>query len=344
MSRIYIDGVGAVSPAGWGMEAMRAALEGTHTTGGIKQPETSRLPRPGREEGIAGLRVPPPASRPSYLAHPRLRRSSAISQYAMGAVSEAIASSKTAINLKKTGVVVCVYSGSVNYSRRFYDETLKDPSTASPLVFPETVFNAPASHISAYLGSSAINYTVVGDAGTFLVAMAMAANWIADGRVNSCIVAGSEELDWLTAEALRLFDREKITSEGAGAIILTREKTGVELLRITDEKLYAGSGKERALTEMRKELGNIAEDILLCDSTAGERGICAAENALWRNWAGPRIAPRRALGEGLMAAAAWQCAFAADRIHRGRSAQAMISIAGLHQHAIGGVIGRAEEV
>jgi len=38
-----------------------------------------------------------------------------------------------------------------------YDETLRDPTTASPLFFPETVFNAPASHIAALLGTTAIN-------------------------------------------------------------------------------------------------------------------------------------------------------------------------------------------
>ena len=69
-------------------------------------------------------------------------------------------------------------SGSVNYSRRFYDETLKDPATASPLVFPETVFNAPASHLAALLGTTAINYTLVGDPGTFLQGIALAADWL----------------------------------------------------------------------------------------------------------------------------------------------------------------------
>ena len=85
------------------------------------------------------------------------------------------------------GIIVCVLSGCVNYSRRFYDETLKDPGTASPLVFPETVFNAPASHISAFLGSMAVNYTLVGDAGTFLQGLATGANWLIEGKVSECL-------------------------------------------------------------------------------------------------------------------------------------------------------------
>jgi 3-oxoacyl-(acyl-carrier-protein) synthase len=89
---------------------------------------------------------------------------------------------------KKIGVIVCVFSGCINYSRRFYTETLNDPATASPVVFPETVFNAPASHIAAYLGTNAINYTLVGDTGTFLAAMALGAGWLNEGRVAQCLV------------------------------------------------------------------------------------------------------------------------------------------------------------
>ena len=109
-------------------------------------------------------------------------------------------------------------TGCVNYSRRFYDETLNDPATASPLVFPETVFNAPASHLAAMLGTTAINYTLVGDPGTFLQGLALAADWLQEARVDGCLVIGAEEVDWLTADAYRLFATKVILSEGAGAV------------------------------------------------------------------------------------------------------------------------------
>ena len=97
---------------------------------------------------------------------------------------------------------------------------LKDPSTASPLVFPETVFNAPASHLSAFLGSTAINYTLVGDAGTFLHGLSLAGGWLLEERVDRCLVVAAEEMDWLTADAFRHFDRGVVCAAGAGAVCL----------------------------------------------------------------------------------------------------------------------------
>src|SRR5262249_8600780 len=105
-------------------------------------------------------------------------------------------------------------SGCVSFSRRFYYETLRDPATASPVIFPETVFNAPSSHLGALLVSQGINYTLVGDPGTFLQGVALAADWLTSGRVEACLVVGAEELDWLIASAFDLFAPEGIVSEG----------------------------------------------------------------------------------------------------------------------------------
>src|SRR5439155_10981113 len=122
----------------------------------------------------------------------------------------------------RLAIVFCVMAGCVNYSRRFYDEALKDPATASPLVFPETVFNAPASHLAALLGTTAIDYTLVGDPGIFLQGLAIAGGWLLVGRVDGCLVVGAEEIDWLTADAYGLFARKIILSDGAGAVYLRR--------------------------------------------------------------------------------------------------------------------------
>ncbi len=99
---------------------------------------------------------------------------------------------------------------------------MKDPATASPLVFPETVFNAPASHLAASLGTTANNYTLVGDPGTFLQGLALAADWLLAGRVDGCLVVGAEEIDWLTSDAYRLFAKKVILSDGAGAVYMRR--------------------------------------------------------------------------------------------------------------------------
>src|SRR5437762_3809269 len=199
MSRVMISGCGAVSPAGWGVESLRQAL-----TGGEPLPATE-LARPGWEHPLRVRSVPPPSPRPPLLSHPRLRRASPIAQYAVTAAMEALGNHREKLgNGDRLGIILCVLSGCVNYSRRFYDETLKDPATASPLVFPETVFNAPASHLAAVLGVTGINYTLVGDPGAYLQGLALAAQWLCTHQADSCLLIGAEEMDWLTPDAYGL--------------------------------------------------------------------------------------------------------------------------------------------
>ena len=219
MTKISIHGCGAVSPAGWGMESLRQSLKASSPL------PAKSVPQPGWEKPLSVRQVPAPDPRPSWFGHARLRRTSPISQYLVAASLEAIGADAAPIanGSIRLGVVLCVMSGCVNYSRRFYDETLRDPATASPLVFPETVFNAPASHIAALLGASALNYTLVGDSGTFLQGLALAANWLLSDRVDACLVAGGEECDWLTASAFHLFSRSLVLSDGAGALYLKKD-------------------------------------------------------------------------------------------------------------------------
>jgi 3-oxoacyl-(acyl-carrier-protein) synthase len=163
MSRIFVDGIGAVSPAGWGVAALRDALEKNAPL------PVQPMARPGWEKPLFVRPVPPPAARPAFFAHPRLRRANAITQFTIGAALEALGETASLVQsgAVRLGIVVGVMSGGVNYSRRFYEEIIRDPATASPLIFSETVFNASASHLAAFLNSNAICYTLVGDDGTF---------------------------------------------------------------------------------------------------------------------------------------------------------------------------------
>jgi hypothetical protein len=244
----------------------------------------------------------------------------------------------------KLGIIYCAMAGCVNFSRRFYDETLKDPATASPVVFPETVFNAPASHLGALLGTKAINYTIVGDPGTFLQGLALAADWIVTGRVDACLVIGAEELDWLVAQAFELFDPQGIVSEGAGALYLHRNgklAAPVELQAITNSYPFANY-QERATAafKVRKEMGPQPNNGLLCDGTQAVPRLDSHEESAWNSWTGARMSPKRICGEGFMAAAAWQCVIAADSIAAGRYETAQVSIVGCNQQAIAARFGK----
>src|ERR1700722_18655438 len=277
MNRIFVHGCGAVSPAGWGMDSLRQSLQ-THTSLPSKA-----LPRHGWEKTLSILQVPAPDPRPSFFGHARLRRASPISQYLVAAALEAVGPDAALIanGRLRLGVVLCVMSGCVNYSRRFYDETLRDPSTASPLVFPGTVFNAPASHIAAMIGTPDLNYTLVGDPGTFLQGLALAANWLLEDRVDACLVAGGEECDWLTSTAFHLFSRSLILSDGAGALYLKKDSPNgalAELHSITDSHPFTSvSSRNRAAQKVRAELPKPTESQLLVDGLQNLPRFDAAE-------------------------------------------------------------------
>ncbi len=334
MSRAFICGLGAVSPAGWGVPALNDVLK----KGDALPIQT--LERPGWDRRLRMRPVPNPAARPGFLAHPRLRRASPITHYAVAAALEALGWRRPHQGEgQRLGVITCLQSGCVLYSCRFFEEALRDPSTASPLLFPETVFAAPASHVAAVLETTPLVYTLVGDPASFLQGISLGVQWLEGDRADACLVIGAEETNWLLADALWHFEHQAVISGGAGAVCLSRDPAlslGVELSVITDAHTYSMSrGRARAAQAMRAQLPSCSRDELLCDGIAGSPRADASELAAWRDWAGARLSPKKLLGEGLMAAAAWQCVAACAAVANGRFAAANVSLVGSNQQALG---------
>jgi hypothetical protein len=280
------------------------------------------------------------------MTHARLRRVSPISQFAVAAALEALRGESLVVRQPsfRLGLVLNVMAGCVNYTRRFYDETLRDPRTASPLIFPETVFNAPASHLASYLGTSGLNYTLVGDQGAFLVGLALAADWLQSGEVDGCLVIGAEECDWMVADAFHRFERRVVVSEGAGALYLQAGTRGnlssraVRLDCITDAHSFLRrQSRMEAAQAMRAQLpgGGAVERELLCDGTQQANMLDKSERRVWEDWAGARLSPKLVLGEGLAAAPAWQCVAAADALEQRDLHASVVSVVGCNQQAIG---------
>jgi len=341
MKRIFVAGWGAVSPAGWGVGPLREALH-------RGQPlPIEPLARPGWEKPLWERPVPSPQPRPAFLAHPRLRRASVITHYAAAAALEAAAGLCAGQQGGPClGLVVCLHSGCVHYSCRFFEETLQDPLTASPLLFPETVFAAPASHIAAVLGNTPLVHTLLGDPASFLQGLALGAAWLEDERVEACLVIGAEETNWVRADALWQFEPGAVIACGAGALCLSPERgpgAGVELSAITEPQTYTRQqSRAQAARVVRAQLGEGCAGELLCDGLGGNPRADEAERAAWHSWTGLRLSPKRILGEGHMAAAAWQCVAACDTVAGGRPPSARVSLVGCNQHALGARFVRAD--
>jgi hypothetical protein len=327
VSRVFVHGLGAVSPAGWGVPALRDILDKERPL------PVQSLARPGWDKPLPVRPVPPPAIRSAFLAHPRLRRASPMTHYAVGAALEALGQDAELIRsgALRLGIVASTLTGGISYSRRFYEEALQNPATASPMIFPETVFNSSASHLAAYLGSSAVNYTLVGDAGTFLQGLALAAGWLENDVAEACVVIGAEEPDWTVSDALRLFDSRTVHASGAGALYL---KSGlpstalVELAVVTDAFAATRTpARTEAVRKMRAQLPVGTSGELLC--------VCERGDAAWSEWTGKVMAPKEILGESFTASAAWNCVAACDSIEHHRCSAANVSITGAGVQAIG---------
>jgi 3-oxoacyl-[acyl-carrier-protein] synthase II len=341
MSRVFVAGMGAVSPAGWNVAALRQALDR-----GEPLPAQT-VERPGWTKPLRARLVPNPAMRPEFLSHPRLRRASPITHFVVAAALEATAALRANRDPKfRLGLIACFQCGCVNYSCRFFEETLKDPATASPLLFPETVYAAPASHAAAVLENISLANSLVGDPAAFLQGTSLGVQWLEENRVDACLVIGAEEINWILADALWHLERPAVLTAGAGALCLCRNpelSVGVELAAITDAHTYsARCGRMQAAQIMRNQLGQSSPVELLCDGIGSSPRADAPEFAAWQDWTGPRLSPKRILGEGLMASAAWQCVAACDAAAKGRFAAANVSLVGSNQQAIGARFIRAD--
>lgn len=334
MSRIFVCGLGAVSPAGWDVPALRQTLQQ-----GIPRP-IEPLARPGWSRPLRARLVPAPIPRPLFLSHPRLRRASAITHYAAGATLEAVASLRArGVPMSRLGIIVCLNAGCVQYSCRFWTEVLREPLTASPLLFSETVFSAPASHAAALLEEAPAVCTLLGDPATVLQGLSMAADWLAEQKVEACVVVGAEESNWLLGDAVWHLEHSVILGAGAGAVCVCLNpdwSIGAELTAITGIHTFSSqSDRHAAARAMRRELPFGLPGDLLCDGVSNSRRASAPEQAAWQNWTGPRLSPKCILGEGLMAAAAWQCVAGIDALLQGSCSSVTISLVGGTQQAIG---------
>ncbi len=277
--------------------------------------------------------VPPPAIAEAA-RHPRLRRSSAISRFAAVAGLSALRDATLELNeasAARTALVFAISNGGVIYTKRFYHEIVKSgAAAASPLLFPETVFNAPASHLAAILGITGASYTLVGDGAVGILALKMAEDLMANPGLDRCLVVGAEEADWLLCDAYRKWrllraeppiepfarrPKGMILSEGAGAVLLARSGT-VEIERVHPGGNFARQreavGQLDAICRALK--GDTPTDLVV--ASANGTFIDAAERAAIANHfaAAAVYTPKPALGESVAAGAIWQLICAAQAL------------------------------
>jgi hypothetical protein len=334
---IIIAGWGAVSPAGWTSAELADA-----TLNQDSLPVTEE----GRGEGAPMRRfrtVPTQTEIPTWMRHARLRRSSPVARYAVSAALSALGDQP--VEKETLGVIFVTMNGCVGFSRRFYSEVLTNPAFASPILFPETVFNAPSSHLSSLLGSPAVNFTLIGDSAQFLGGLDLAVQWLQEGRVPHCLVVASEEMDWLSTEALGLFPGRRIAAEGAAAVYLRpgNESGAIRIEEITAPVLMSSTeNRASAAAQMRAALGdrNVDSRTVVCDSRCGSSVWDRPEENLWRGTDVTVFSPAQWLGDASGVAAGWQTVLGCELLKRNQFETAIISALGCSEQALAAVIKR----
>ncbi len=326
---LAIAGTGWVTPLGTGVDSVWERL--------LNGEEASATPisEDFGDRVYNVFRVPEGAMK--GLAHSRLRRASAISRFAAVAGLDALKSAGLTLDAQtadRIALIFAISNGGVIYTKRFYREIVSTGAhTASPLLFPETVFNAPASHVAAILGVTGATYTLVGDGAVGIAAINMANDLMHNEALDYCLIVGTEEVDWMLCDAYRRWrllrgrppiepygdqTHGMILSEGAGAVLLARDGP------VVIERAHPG-GYFFKRTEAEKILKGILRDLRQTEidfvvSSANGTFIDGAESRALQVLIPNALVytAKPALGESIGAAGLWQTIIAA---HALRSAE-----------------------
>jgi len=189
---ICITGIGVVSSIGIGKEEFLSSLKnGRSGIEEIREFDThfSRSKKGGMVRSFHPKDFIPAA---------KIRRLDRASQFAIAASKLALADAEFSVtqeNSSRVGVVLgsgfCGLSSSEEFHR---SQVLKGFLDLNPMLFPNTVPNAPSSHVSIELGIHGVNSTLVQSFCTAEAALVFACDQLRKGKADLILTGGVDEL------------------------------------------------------------------------------------------------------------------------------------------------------
>lgn len=247
MAEIVITGIGVISPMGVGTAAFWESCRKAKT--GIRK--VTAFATNTFKSNIAGCVAgfDPGQFMPSRV----YRRMGRVSRMAVAASIEALKDSGidlAVVGRDKIGVIVGTAYGSSAHVEDFYLSLLNDgPRGAQPFLFPETVPNAPASHISMFHGITGPNSTFCQNDISAETAILYARNLLSQNVVDVVLAGGADELSAMqyacydalgTLNKFRADDDELITPPLGGGFVLG-EGAGILVMERRDFALNRGA-------------------------------------------------------------------------------------------------------
>jgi len=225
MSDIAVTGIGVVSPLGVGRKPFWEKLKKAKT--GIKR--ITSFDTVSLRSNIAGWIDD---FDPGQFMQPKCyRRMSRISRMAVASSVEALQDSGLDldnINKERVAIIMGTSYGSSSHVEDFYASLLKDgPRGAHPFLFPETVPNAPASHIAMFHGITGPNSTFCQNELSAENAIMYARNLLSQDMVDIALVGGADELSAIQYSCYDALGALNKTRVEEGEIIKTRPGDGI---------------------------------------------------------------------------------------------------------------------
>ncbi|HET8912220.1 MAG TPA: beta-ketoacyl synthase N-terminal-like domain-containing protein [Ktedonobacteraceae bacterium] len=249
---IVITAMGAISPFGHGIDTLWSALKQGARCGTpmervwseLQQSECPETPdNPG--EPVWGMRVDS-SKLVDLLGKRGLQYWRTGTKFLLGASVLAMQEAGlTSENVDPDGLGITIGSNLVGFQSMVdYDYTAitEGPHYTSPMEAPNTLANAPASHLAIRLKARALNTTVASGQCAGLDALGYAAKMVRDGRARQVVAGGVEELSpaalwvYLNARAISGGTLQKaglpfaetstgwLPSEGAAVVVLEQAK------------------------------------------------------------------------------------------------------------------------
>ena len=190
--RICITGIGVVSPIGIGKEEFLSSLKDGKS--GIEEIKEFDTHFSRSKKGGMVLNFHPK----DFIPAAKIRRLDRASQFAIAAAKLALADAKFSVtqeNSSRVGIVLgsgfCGLSSSEEFHR---GQVLKGFLDLNPMLFPNTVPNAPSSYVSIELGIQGVNSTLVQSFCTAEAAIFFACDQLQKGKADLILTGGVDEL------------------------------------------------------------------------------------------------------------------------------------------------------
>ncbi|MBF0501860.1 MAG: beta-ketoacyl-ACP synthase II [Candidatus Riflebacteria bacterium] len=247
MKRVFITGMGAVTPIGIGLEAFQASLrEGKSGAGMITGFDASRHSVKIAAE-VKGF------DPTTYISKKEARRHDRYSQFAMAAANMAIQQAGikvgegSPIDPRRVAVIVSTGIGGIHTYENEYEVQLKSgPDRVSPFLVPMMICNIASGHIAMTHGFRGANFCVVSACASGLHGIGEAYHKLffgladiavcggAESAITSLTVAGFAQMKALSSRnadperASRPWDRNRdgfLMGEGSGVIVIETEES-----------------------------------------------------------------------------------------------------------------------